>query len=519
MAWAEAGPGSGGEAVQAWERLSGFRRELYRCFTARADALSEAADAVLCKQGRVHMLAELSLEPEHQRGHGSLYDALNCGQVQFGRLGWALARLPLPCWGDGRIRLAVDVSNWLRPDAGTSPGRSFCHCYGRGKNSAQMIPGWPYSFVAALEPGRTSWTRLLDAIRLGPDDDLATVTAVQVREVIGRIIAAGHWRDGDPDIMVIFDAGYEPARLAWLLRDLPVQVLGRLGSNRVLRQAPPPRQPGQRGAPVRHGRELKLSDQATHHAPDVTTLTQTTRYGLATARAWHRMHPELKARGAWEGHQGKLPVIEGTLIKLTVDHLPHDRDPKPVWLWTSRPDADPGETDRCWQAFLRRFDIEHTFRFLKQVLGWTRPRLRDPAAADRWTWLILAAYAQLWLARPLATALRLPWQQPAPHGRLTPARVRQGFRALHGTLPRLAAAPKPGKPGPGRPPGSKNRHPATRHDVGKTTSKKTTQKTTRSHGLNGKIRTRLVISRRFCAPSALLTRLTVGDLFHGGRLP
>jgi hypothetical protein len=30
-----------------------------------------------------------------------------------------------------------------------------------------------------------------------------------------------------------------------------------------------------------------------------------------------------------------LPVIEGTLIRLHVDHLPGDRDPKPVWLWCS----------------------------------------------------------------------------------------------------------------------------------------------------------------------------------------
>ena len=124
--------------------------------------------------------------------------------------------------------------------------------------------------------------------------------------------------------------------------------------------------------------------------------------------------------------------------------------------------------DSAWQAFLRRFDIEHTFRFLKQVLGWTRPKLRDPAAADRWTWLIIACYAQLRLARTLAEDLRLPWQRPCPPGRLTPARVRRGFRNIHQTLPGPAGAPKPGKPGPGRPPGSKNRHPATRHDVGKT---------------------------------------------------
>ena len=221
--------------------LAAFRGELYRCFGRRADALFEVADAVLCKPDRVHMLAELSLEPECRRGHGGVYDAVNAGRVQIARLRRALAGLPLPAWDDGRIRLAVDVSNWLRPDAETSPERLFCHCYARGKGNAQMIPGWPYSFVAALEPGRTSWTLPLDAVRLGPADDATEVTAAQVREVVGRIIAAGHWRDGDPDILVVFDAGYDLTRLAWLLRDLPVEVLGRLRSDRVMYFPAPPR--------------------------------------------------------------------------------------------------------------------------------------------------------------------------------------------------------------------------------------------------------------------------------------
>ena len=86
-----------------------------------------------------------------------------------------------------------------------------------------MIPGWPYSVVAALEPGRTSWTAVLDAIRLGPDDDDTEVTAAQVREVAERLVRAGHWRGGDPDILVIFDAGYDVTRLAYLLAGLPVE--------------------------------------------------------------------------------------------------------------------------------------------------------------------------------------------------------------------------------------------------------------------------------------------------------
>ena len=112
--------------------------------------------------------------------------AVNCGRVDIARLRRALACLPLPAWPDGRIRLAADVSNWLRPDAATSPERLFCHCCARGRGNAQMIPGWPYSVIAALEPGRTSWALPLDAVRLGPADDATAVTAGQVREVVTR---------------------------------------------------------------------------------------------------------------------------------------------------------------------------------------------------------------------------------------------------------------------------------------------------------------------------------------------
>jgi len=449
--------------------LSRFRRDFHSCLTARADELSELADAVLCAGEPVRSLATLSLAAEHRRGHGALYDAVNHGRIEMARLRRSLAGLPLPRAADGRLMLAVDVSNWLRPGAATSPDRLFCHVYGRGKGQAQMIPGWPYSVIAALEPGRTSWTAVLDAIRLGPGDDETQVTAAQVREVITRLITAGHWHEGDPPILVIFDAGYDVTRLSFLLGDLPAELLGRLRSDRVMQLPAPPRQPGTVGRPRKHGGELALADPATWPVPQTTTSTATTRYGTAIAAAWDRVHPRLTHRSAWLDHHGDLPVIEGTLIRLAVDHLPGDRDPKPVWLWYSRTGAAPGEVDRCWQAFLRRFDLEHTFRLFKQVLGWTAPKIRGPAAADTWTWIIITCHAQLRLARPLADDLRLPWERPAPPGRLTPARVRRGFRNIRATIGCPAGAPKPGKPGPGRPPGSKNRRPATRHDVGKTT--------------------------------------------------
>src|ERR1700760_2481304 len=89
MSWRE----DGDEADRAMARLAGFRSELHCSLGLRRDALFEACDALACRPERVHMLAELSLEPECRRGHGAVYDALNCGEVRIGRLRRALAAL------------------------------------------------------------------------------------------------------------------------------------------------------------------------------------------------------------------------------------------------------------------------------------------------------------------------------------------------------------------------------------------------------------------------------------------
>ncbi|MFI0898207.1 NF041680 family putative transposase [Streptomyces sp. NPDC020983] len=454
--------------VEALSTLSCFRQDLYDCLTARADALFELADALLCTDGPIKALVDLALAPEHRRGHGALYGALNCGRIEADQLRATLAELPLPRTAGGRIVLAVDVSSWLRSDAVTTPDRLFCHVHGRAKNAAQFIPGWPYSFVVALENGRASWTGILDAVRLGPEDDATAVTADQLRSVVERLVAAGHWAEGEPDVLMVMDGGYDVTRLAFVLADLPMELFGRIRSDRVLRLPKPPRLHGTNGRPPKRGPEFALNKPATWPPPQHTTTTATTRYGAATADSWDRVHPRLTHRTCWLGHEGELPVTEGTLIRLEVDYLPGDRDPKPVWLWSSATDATAADIDRWWQSYLRRFDPEHTFRLFKQTLGWTRPRLRDPEAASRWTWIVIAADTQLFSPGPSPRTSAAPGKKPAIPGRLTPARVRRGFRNIRPMITLPAGAPKPGKPGPGRPSGSENRTPAPRHDVGKT---------------------------------------------------
>src|ERR1700691_545434 len=175
--------------------------------------------------------------------------------------------------------------------------------------------------------------------------------------------------------------------------------------------------------------------------------------GPATSPGWER-------NCSPGSRSSRAPIIE-----VRVERLPDGRSPhRTMWLWHSGPQKP--DLDVCWRAYLRRFDMEHTFKLMKSQLGWSAARIRNPEQAVRWTWLLIAAYVQLRLARGLAADLRRPWERrPRPGRPLTPYRVRRSFRHLRDRLGTPARLPKTTHPGPGRPPGGKNT-PAPRHRLG-----------------------------------------------------
>jgi hypothetical protein len=154
--------------------------------------------------------------------------------------------------------------------------------------------------------------------------------------VVERLVAAGQWQCGDRSILVMTDAGYDVMRLAWVLRELPVELVARLRSDRVLRLPKPPHVYDPKGGqPPEHGPEFRPAKPETWPEPTVVTMNDTPRYGKAEARAWDRVHTRLTHRSAWIGRDGELPLVEGMLIRLKVDCLPGGRDAPPVWLWSS----------------------------------------------------------------------------------------------------------------------------------------------------------------------------------------
>jgi hypothetical protein len=175
--------------------------------------------------------------------------------------------------------------------------------------------------------------------------------------------------------------------------------------------------------------------------------------------AWHHLHQALTRAGGWAQYPAgrELPVVEGTLIRITVQHLPHDGTPKPMWLWHHAPPGTPIEVELLWKAYLRRFDQEHFHRFTKVHLGLARARLLAAEAVDRWIAVVIAGYAQLRAAAASVADQPRPWQRKtAPGTSPTPCRVRAGFRRLRAHLGTPAGTAEITRPGTGRPPGRKN---------------------------------------------------------------
>jgi hypothetical protein len=440
------------DADGAAVELTDFRRSLHQCLSPWGDALFELCDAQLCSPSPVGSVPSLSLEPEFRRSHGSLYKALAEGDVDDGRLRSLLVEHRPKAWP---LVFAVDASTWDRCDAECSPERGFHYSASKHSAGQPIVAGWSYQWITQLNFAPNSWTAPLDALRISPSMDAGCATVDQVARLVDSLPD-----EGDVPLFV-FDAGYDGIALGHGLGDIRAQVLVRIASTRVFHPDPEPRRDGTRGRPRRHGARFVLSDKATWPTPDAELSTRVPRYGNVHVSAWHDLHPKLHGRGRWRDCD-EPPIVRGSVIRVEVEHLPKPsgRIKKTLWLWWSG-DGEP-DLDLCWRAYLRRFDIEHTFRFLKGTLGWTTPALRTPDQADRWTWLVLAAYTQLRLARGLVSDLRLPWERPCDRAALTPARIRRGFRRLRATIGTPAHPPKSTTPGPGRPKGTR-KPPRTRY--------------------------------------------------------
>jgi len=434
------------------DTLAHFRAALYATGLGhRKDSLFETIDAVLTATSP-ETLARLSLASGFRRGWASVPDGLASGQVHTDVVRALLVRNlpPVPSRELLRPLWVGDASTWPRPEARTSPERTYCHRVTAGVPQSGIVAGWEYHWLVAVPETQGSWVLPLDVTRRAPPPAAKepaakepaakeTPTSVVLRQL--RDVLA-HYPADAPRPVVALDSNYDPVGIARAQRapaaraGLAIDGVVRLASHRVFLQAPGPY--AGTGRPRVQGAVFRCKDPTTHGCPDRQAARDEPGYGTVTVSAWDGLHVR---------HAADTPF---TLVRVQVGRLPRrERPPAPLWLaWLGGP--LPDDLHLVWRWYQRRFTVEHGFRFSKSTLGWTTVRPRDPAAADRWTWLLVLAFWQLWLARGVLADARLPWEAPRAPERLSPGRVRRAFAGLLALLGTPARFPKPRGKSPGR---------------------------------------------------------------------
>jgi hypothetical protein len=315
--------------------LAAFRASVYAAFGRRRDALFELCDTLLTT-GPIPSLPLLSVQPQHRRKWGSLYDALAAGQIDRPALEQLLAAHPL---ADGEPIYAVDVSVWPRCDAETSPERGMYYHASRHSAGQPIVAGWAYSWIAQLGFARDSWTAPLRVRRLRPQENSNVVAAEQITAFLADVPSDGllPW--------FVFDAGYDPVQLTQALGPTRAAILVRLRAGRCF-YADPTGQP-RTGRPRRHGHKFVCDDPETWPTPDSELRVEDGQYGTVRVRAWTGLHPKTHGQHAKRDARGRRPIVRGTLLLVEVSRLPQQtRQPQALWLWWHTPDDPDSIPDR-----------------------------------------------------------------------------------------------------------------------------------------------------------------------------
>jgi hypothetical protein len=183
-----------------------------------------------------------------------------------------------------------------------------------------------------------------------------------------------------------------------------------------------------RGRARKHGQKMKLNDRQTWSEADtLIEIDEHPQLGQVKVRQWKNLHFYRAP-----GHPINLILIERIKPMSSGQPFP------PLWLtWVG---ARTLSLEQVLFKYLRRFGVDHWYRFAKQRLHWTLPNLRTPEQCKCWSDMMPLMSWQLWLAKELVIENRLPWQ--SVNINLTSGRVAQSMLALLVEIGTPAQSPK-----------------------------------------------------------------------------
>lgn len=436
--------------MKSFTDLERMRKRTYQLIGNGRDGLFNLMDAVLTSRS-IRSFVELSLSPVFERAWSSLYKSLERSEPPAARMMQLYSEyLPEPAAGT-QLLLAGDHTAWPREWSPTLKDRTYEHQPQSHPDASPVTIGQGYSSLICVPEGQGSWALPLLHERITSFETPLEKAAEQLKQVCAQLAHRP---------LSLWDSEYGCATFVKLTAEIACDKLMRLRPNRVLYGSPSDY--SGKGRPAKHGNKFTLKDEASWPAAEAQQSVHTEQLGPLRLRQWSDLHFRQSPN-----HSMTLVLVERLNDAGQLRH-------KPLWLvWIG--EMMPA-LDTLWALYLRRFCIEHWYRFIKQRLHWCLPHLGTAEQSQAWSTLMPLMSCQLWLARNDSPDQPLPWQKPLAVK--TPGRVANAFAAILVRIGSPAEDPKPRGKSTGWPPG-KARTPRPRFPtVKKTYSKPKSNKPT-----------------------------------------
>jgi hypothetical protein len=454
------------------EQLKQFRQQLHSSFAYRADTIMDLLDA-LSSNTTAKSTVELSLNPLFRRSYGSVYDGIQQFSVtaeatdesndeqQLVRL--ISSHLPAPqqkkYWLFG-----VDVTPAPRRFARTLGDRGYVYQPNTIVSNKPVTIGHQYSalvlFPEKPQVSSPTWVVPLSLRRVTTQETKRSVGVEQVKLLLNDETLPFHQQL----CVQVVDSEYSVVPyLGEMTEHEDLITVARVRSNRVFYQMPPssPTSPS-RGHPTWYGERFDLKNPDTWEEPDeVVQTTYTNHRGRVYSvqlECWHN----LLMRGTHEYpmHQHPFTLIRVRLFNEAGEQVFQ----RPLWLLVMGQRRKELSLSEAWEAYGRRYDVEHFFRFGKQRLLMAAYQTPEVQHEENWWHLAQLAYMQLWLARGLVEAMPRPWERYLPQFQTqaegqesSPPMVQRDFGRIIREIGTPAKSPKPRGKSPGRTKGDRQK--------------------------------------------------------------
>ncbi|NEP54106.1 MAG: transposase, partial [Moorea sp. SIO3C2] len=402
---------------------------------------------------------DLSLNPLFRRGHDSLFKAIDQALVpslsseeEDGSCRTIIELISgvVPSPEEKNFRLfCIDCSSISRIYARTLDDRSMVNRPTAVKGQKPVTIGHSYSMVAAL-PERDEmdarWTIPLDIERVPTDSSAIKVAVRQVDAIMGNNALDWH---GQLNVLVLDSAYGVKGCLEPIQKHSSLVSIARVRSNRVFYQSPGAQSYSGKGRRPWYGERFALNNADTWHPPDESVeFTEIGKNGPISVhiQSWSNM----LMRGSKDHPMHKHPF---TLIRVERRSAQGHRIGKVMWLIVSGKQRAKINLLEAYWAYRQRFDIEHSFRFLKRNLLLDAFQTPELEHEQDWLKLVMLAYVQLWAAQPISVEVPKPWEtlkERELYSRIPPSKVQQDWNRIIRLVGTPAAEVKPRGKSPGR---------------------------------------------------------------------